>query len=91
MPGPCVWLSVDESLLDLETAAGSLQKQMSLEDEWPCSTMLKKHCVAVQNLQYKFLDWKWPLPPIWNFSENSSFFVKATHRINYIKYEYCLK
>ena len=24
-----------------------------------------------KNLQYKFLDWKWP-PPLWNFSENSS-------------------
>ena len=33
--------------------------------------MLKKPCLKVQILQYKFLDWKWP-PPFWNFSENSS-------------------
>ena len=25
-----------------------------------------------KNLQQIFLDWKWPLPPLWNFSENSS-------------------
>ena len=30
-----------------------------------------KTCIKVQNLQYKFLDWKWQPPP-WNFSENSS-------------------
>ena len=33
--------------------------------------MVKKPCLRVQILQYKFLDWKWP-PPFWNFSENSS-------------------
>ena len=33
--------------------------------------MLKKPCLKVQILQYKFLDWKWP-PPFRNFSENSS-------------------
>ena len=26
--------------------------------------MLKKPCLKVQNLQNKFLDWKWPLPPL---------------------------
>ena len=25
-----------------------------------------------KNLQHKFLDWKWPPTPLWNFSENSS-------------------
>ena len=34
----------------------------------------KKACLKVQNLQHKFLDWKWP-PPLWNFSENSSVLV----------------
>ena len=34
--------------------------------------MLKKPCLKVQILQYKFLDWKWPPPPFRNFSENSS-------------------
>ena len=33
--------------------------------------MVKKPCLKVQILQYKFLDWKWP-PPFRNFSENSS-------------------
>ena len=33
--------------------------------------MLKKPCLKVQILQYKFLDWKWPPPPS-DFSENSS-------------------
>ena len=31
-----------------------------------------KPCTKVQNLQFKFLDKKWPPPPLWNFSENSS-------------------
>merc|ERR1712226_968180 len=31
----------------------------------------KKPCSKVQNLQQKFLDWKCPPPPLWNFSENS--------------------
>ena len=34
--------------------------------------MLKKPCLKVQILQYKFLDWKWPPPLFGNFSENSS-------------------
>ena len=33
--------------------------------------MLKKPCLKVKILQYKFLDWKWP-PSLRNFSENSS-------------------
>ena len=35
--------------------------------------MVKKPCLKVQILQYKFLDWKWPpTAPLRNFSENSS-------------------
>ena len=36
-----------------------------------CIFPSKKPCLKVQNLQYKFLDWKWP-PPLCYFSENSS-------------------
>ena len=34
--------------------------------KWPFCIifMLKKPCLKVQNLQYKFLDWKWPPPPL---------------------------
>ena len=36
----------------------------------------KKPYIKVQNLQHKFLDWKWPLPrPLWNFSKKSSLLV----------------
>ena len=39
-----------------------------------------KPCIKVQNLQYNFLDWKWP-PPLWNFSENSPVLVPPPVRI----------
>ena len=37
---------------------------------------LKKLCIKVQNLQHKFLHWKWPhlpSPPLYNFCENQAF------------------
>ena len=38
--------------------------------------MLKKPYLKVKILQYKFLDWTWPLPALFqNFSENSSVLV----------------
>ena len=48
---------------------------------YPKKTLLyhfhaEKALLKVQNLQYKFLDWK--LPPPWNFSENSSVLVKPS-------------
>ena len=44
---------------------------------YPKKTLLyhfhaEKALFKVQNLQHKFLDWKCPPPPFWNFSENSS-------------------
>ena len=35
--------------------------------------MLKKPCLKVQNLQYKFLDWKWPPPLLELFRKNIRF------------------
>ena len=42
---------------------------------WSCCIFLQFHAqkLYLQNVQHKFLDWKWP-PPC-NFSENSSVFV----------------
>ena len=38
---------------------------------------VQKSFTKAQNLQYKFLDWKWPQPPLWHFSENSSVLVPS--------------
>ena len=45
--------------------------------------MLKKPCLKVQILQYKFLDWKWPPPPFGTFPKIHPFWKgKASLREN---------
>ena len=66
-------------------------------DLFVSNSCTKKPCLQIQNLQYKFLDWKWPPLPSLEFFRKFIIFVRATrplstiwfHRINYIQYEYC--
>ena len=53
----------------------------SFSESHVCKFSPKKLCknprIKVKNMQHQFLNWKWPPPTPWNFSENSSVLVAS--------------